>query len=243
MIIQGVTLTGLNVTDVPPVITSGLVYYFDLGNSTSYPGSGSTIADLAGSGLGNATITNSPTYTSGYVTTNGTNQYLFTPNMASKFNSPSNPNYSLECWVNVPSDNGCIMVEEGSATPDGGWYDSVMEIVSGTLYMSHWNNAVLSINAGSFPRSRWNHCVLTYDGTTARTYLNTTAGATLVTGRQLPWANSYGYYHGIMCGTGTSMGNGTYLAGSFAQYRLYNRALTADEILQNYRAGSWRYGV
>ena len=46
----------------PSVITSGLVLNLDIGNPTSYPGSGTTWYDLSGNG-NNGTIVNSPTYT------------------------------------------------------------------------------------------------------------------------------------------------------------------------------------
>ena len=63
MIISGVTLTGVTVVDAPAV-TSGLVYYLDIGNTASYSGSGTSITDISGQGLGAGTLYNSPTYTS-----------------------------------------------------------------------------------------------------------------------------------------------------------------------------------
>jgi hypothetical protein len=247
MIIQGVTLRNVGLVQDVGIVTSGLTYYIDAGNTLSYSGSGSSMNDLAGSGLGAATLYNSPTFTSAgtgsYFTFNGSNQYVFTPNLVSKFNSPSNSNVTLEMWNYIPSDNGCLVVEEGSASPDGGWYDSVIEIVSNTLKMSQWANGVVPTTAGTYPRSSWAHSVLTYDGTTLRTYLNNVAGSTATLGRSLPWNNSAGLYYGIMCGTGTNLGDGTYLAGRWAQFRLYNRALTATEVTQNYTATKWRYGL
>ena len=46
-----------------PIVTDGLVLYVDAGNGNSYPGSGTTWSDLAGSNVG--TLTNGPTYDSG----------------------------------------------------------------------------------------------------------------------------------------------------------------------------------
>src|SRR6056300_246225 len=46
-----------------PIVTDGLVFYVDAGNSNSYPGSGGTWTDLVGGNDG--TLTNGPTYNSG----------------------------------------------------------------------------------------------------------------------------------------------------------------------------------
>ena len=46
MIIQGVSLVGTRVIDYPPIINSNLQQYFDIGNSSSYSGSGTTLTDL-----------------------------------------------------------------------------------------------------------------------------------------------------------------------------------------------------
>jgi hypothetical protein len=52
-------------TASPNYVTTGLLGYWDISKNTSYPGSGNTITDISGSGLGiNLTTTTSPTYIS-----------------------------------------------------------------------------------------------------------------------------------------------------------------------------------
>ena len=245
MIISGVTLNGVTVVDAPAV-TSGLVYYLDIGNPASYSGSGTSITDISGQGLGASTLYNSPTYTSAgagsYFTFNGSNQYVFTGDLITAFNPPSNLPVTLEMWSYAASDNGCLIVEEGTSTPDGGWYDSQQEIVAGDLKMRMYNLSALS--AGTYNRSTWNQTVLTYDGTTVRSYLNTVAGTTTTGSRQAPWNYSYNHlYYGLMVGTATNLGDGSYLAGRWAVFKVYNRALTAAEVTQNYNALRGRYGL
>lgn len=245
MIIQGVTLTGTTVVDAQAV-TTGLVYYVDAGNPSSYSGSGSTLTDISGQGLGVSTLYNSPTFTSAgqssYFTFNGSNQYAFTGDLISAFNPPSNLPVTLEMWSYAASDNGCLIVEEGTSTPDGGWYDSQQEIVSGSVKMRMYNLSVLT--AGTYNRSTWNQTVLTYDGTTVRSYLNTVAGTTTTGSRQAPWQYGYNHlYYGLMVGTATNLGDGSYLAGRWAVFKVYNKALTAAEVTQNYNALRGRYGL
>lgn len=232
---------------LPNVVSDGLVYYIDAGDATSYSGSGSTLNDLAGSALGGSTLFNSPTFTSSgsssYFTFNGTNQYLRTPNLVTKFNSPSNETLTLEVWVYADTDNGAILTEQGQTTLDGGWYDTQMEIVSGALKMRLWNQGSPYTNAGTFSRSQWNHCVLTYDNTTLRSYLNGTAQGTSTFSRSSPWENSAGLYYFLMSGSGTNMGDSTYLAGRWSMFKLYNRPLSASEVSQNYNNTKSRYGL
>lgn len=245
MIIQGVTLNGVTVVDANPAVTSGLVYYIDAGNASSYSGSGSSLTDISGQSMGASTLYNSPTFTSSgassYFTFNGTNQYIFTSNLVSKFNSPSNSAVTLETWTYAASDNGDIIVEEGSAGLDAGWYDSQQEIISGSLKMRLW--ALSSVTAGTYGRSTWNQSVLTYDGTTVRSYLNSAAGGTTTGSRSTPWASGYGLYYALMAATATNLGDGSYLAGRWSVFKLYNRALSAAEVTQNYNALKGRYGL
>ena len=245
MIVQGVTLNGITVFDSSPV-TSGLMYAIDAGNTASYSGSGTSINNLANTSPGASTLANSPTFTSAgtssYFTFNGTNQYVETPNLVTLFNSPSNLNLTLETWVYAPTDNGVIVTEDGQATLDGGWYDSQQEIVSGNLYQRIWQ--LSSANNGTFNRSTWNQCLFTYDGATFRSYLNSVAGPTSTGTRQPPWiygGSSTNLYYFLMSGTGTNLGDGSYLAGRWSVFRVYNRALTAAEVTQNYNATKWRY--
>jgi hypothetical protein len=229
------------------LVTTGLTYHLDIGVTASYSGSGSTVNDLSGSGLGSSTLYNTPTYTGGYLTFNGSSQYLLTSNLVSKFNSPSNTTLTLETWVYAASDNGVVVDELGQTaiSPATGWRDPNIEIVSGSAKMSVWAGGVQTTTAGTFLRNQWNHLALTYDGTTLRTYINGVAGSTSTIARQAPWiyaaAGSTNLYYGLFNADSTNMGDGSYLAGNLGQFRVYTRALSAAEVTQNYTASKSRY--
>jgi hypothetical protein len=124
----------LSNTTVTPIVTTGLVLNYNINDASSYPGTGATVTDLTGSS--NATLYNSPTYTSsggGYLTFNGSNQYLGTnTDLAPKLNQYI---VSIFLWV-YPMDNGVIVSELGSTSINTGWHDSQLEMVSGTLRFS-----------------------------------------------------------------------------------------------------------
>jgi hypothetical protein len=76
------------------VVLSNLVLYFDPSNSSSYPGSGTTINDLSNSGL-SGTMTNI-TYTSPYFTYNGSNsQVEISDNSVLE---PGSGEFTMEVW-------------------------------------------------------------------------------------------------------------------------------------------------
>ena len=64
------------------IVSSGLVLHLDAGNASSYPGSGTTLTDLSGSG-NNGTLVNGPTYSSangGSLSFDGVNDYVSVSN-------------------------------------------------------------------------------------------------------------------------------------------------------------------
>jgi hypothetical protein len=234
---------GFTISNAPPLITNGLILNYDISNASSYGGSGTTVTDLTGSS--NATLYNSPTYSSsggGYLTFNGSNQYLGTNTaLGSKLN-PANTStvISIFLWA-YPMDNGVIVSELGSTTPNTGWHDSQIEIVAGTLRFSVWSNNPGFASTISTPLNNWYYMGFTYNGTNLIGYVN---GASAVTSgtisRSTPSAN---LYYAVATVDGTNLGDGTYANMRFGGMQVYNTALSAAEVLQNYNAQKSRFGL
>lgn len=251
MIIQGVSLSNIRVIDHPPIITSGLMYYVDIGNSASYPGSGTNTNNISGTAIGATAIANGPVYTaagtSSYFTFDGSNDVAYTPTMIGLFNSPVNESVSLEAWVRTSSDNGVVVSEQGNSPINTGWHDSQVEIVSGNLRVGIYTAAgLVNLLVGAVTRNRWQQYVMTFNATTGvlSGYINgstTTSSAGGIS--RLSPMDGYApqLYYSLMYPDFTSLGDGSGLAGDWSIFRVYNRALTASEVLQNYRADSWRY--
>ena len=243
MIIQGVALKGTTVVDHPPVISTGLQQYFDIGNSASYSGSGTTLTDLSGSGFGNGALTAGVTYTaagpgnkSSYLTFNGSSTYGQTANLYSMVTGTYN--VTLEVWVRTASDNGVVISEQGTVPFDSGWHDAQIDIVTGNLKGSVW--PYNTINGPAVTRNVWQQYTLTYNtATNTQTlYVN---GANAVSNTNTRTFNGGALYYTIARSDFTSLGDGSFLACDWSIFRVYNRALSAAEVLQNYQADSWRY--
>ena len=253
MIVQGVTLKNVGFVTDQSYVTNGLMYYVDTGQTSSYSGSGTSMTNISGTNIGATAIANGPVFTSAgyasYFTFDGSNDVAYTPDMDSLFTGPINNNVSLEVWVRTSSDNGVVVSEQGNSPINTGWHDSQIEIVSGSVKMAVWTAAGYStvINVGAVTRNVWQQYALTYDVSTLTLcgYLNgvNTASAGSIT-RLSPMSNGNPQlYYSLMYPDNTSLGDGSGLVGDWSLFRVYNRALSATEVLQNYNATKARYGL
>jgi hypothetical protein len=244
-------MNNVSQSTVPSPVTSGLMYYIDAGNASSYSGSGTAINNIAGTAPGAATVANGATFTSAgtgsYFTFNGSNQVVYTANILSLFNSPSNKNLTIETWVRTSSDNGVAVSEQGSSPIGTGWHTSIQEIVSGNLRVRVWSEPTqVNLLVGAVTRNQWQQYVVTYDNatTTLRGYINASTTTSTTVTRAVPW--DYGapeLYYTLMYTDTTNLGDGSSLAGDWALCKIYNRALSQAEILQNFDATRSRYGL
>ena len=229
---------------VPPFITANLIHRLDTSNPASYSGSGSTVTDLQGNS--NATLENSPTYTSGYLTFNGSNQSLKTDTNLGGFYTGGSEVTSLFVWA-YPISAGNILVEHGeSAFGNTGWICSNIEISSGGAFsFGTWNggnmNDKVVSSAQSF--SNWYYVGWTYDGTTMTGYVNGASVGTVTFDRAAPYNYGNGLYYNIGMNCITNMGTNSYCNMRFGEFHVYNALLSAADVLQNFDARRGNYGL
>ena len=212
------------------VVTDGLQVYLDAANARSYSGSGNSIYDLSGTGNTSALI-NGPTYNSsnlGSIVLDGTNDYI---NVNSLANILPYTSYTKTAYFYVTSfSTANNIISGGFSGQHAFWLQA-----SNKLYAGHngaWTtvtgNTTLSLNT-------WYFGAVTYSNSTGwKLYLNgredgTSADTTTFTGNQEIVIGAY------------STGNNFKADNSIL--RIYNRALSATEILQNYNATKRRYGL
>ena len=233
----------------PPLISSGLILNYNINDASSYPGSGTTVTDLTGSS--NATLYNSPTYSSsggGYLTFNGSNQYLGLNTSLNSKLSPVNTStvISIFVWA-YPMDNGVIVQEIGQTTPNTNWHDSQIEMVAGTLKFSVWSGNVQNLSSTiPTPLNAWYYMGFTFSGTVLTGYVNGSSAVTSGTiNRQTPFNNGggIGLFYAVAAADSTSLGDGTAANMRFGGMQVYNTALNASDVLQNYNAQKSRFGL
>ena len=228
----------------PAIVTDGLVLCLDAANQRSYPKSGTTWSDLAGANDG--TLTNGPTFDSsnkGSIVFDGANDYTQINNAHTLINSLD---ITVCIWINQNSihsdatfNNSINLFEIPSVARIGEDSSFYLTLRSSTVtfrYQRTVNAAQLSPSA-SQEINIWRN----YTGTSSST------GISLYKDGQFLGANSSTYSFGAFDVTknGARLGStglyGKYYNGQIGLFQMYNRALTADEVRQNYEATVGRY--
>ena len=218
--------------DYPNIVTSGLTLIIDSGYVPSYPTTGTTWYDLSGN-VNDGTLVNSPTFNSsnnGYFTFNGTTQ------AATLTSLNLQQNFTLDGWFNPSVLNGFVMFGQGTTSANQGlhiWYTTNTNIRFG-MYANDTDFTV-STSTGN-----WYNIVCTYNNSspyTKQLYLNGVEQAGSIVGAAA-YAGSGTFRLGA-----TYSSSGEYGNGSYAGMKMYNRILSATEVLQNYNATKTRFGL
>jgi hypothetical protein len=232
------------------LVTSGLVLDLDAAKVASYPGTGTTWFDISGNG-NNGTLTNGPTFTGigkqAAIVFDGTNDYIQTP-----IQIISRP-WTFSTWFNFTS----LTVNGGFNTFFG--QDTSISIPRGTFYFQKAGITTEGVEA-----NKVNFSIVKTDGSIVPTnglnvlQTNTWYNYTAV----LTTTNISLYENGILQNTTTNSDsfitpntnivlNAGYYANNISDYwpgkssifQMYNRALSAAEVLQNFNALRGRYGI
>jgi hypothetical protein len=219
----------------PEINESGLVLALDAANTKSYPGSGTTWTDLSGNG-NNLTLTNSPTwYNSGYFSTGSTG--YFTGAGSASIPTGNSP-YTMICWVRVTGswvDGKGIISIGGFGTSNQS--NALRTYTSSLGNLAHYwwaNDLLITNNNAGLSVGTWFMATAQFDGTNRRVWANTTN-----VGSDTPTS------HNVTSTTiQVAKTSGTeYLQGDIAVAQIYNRALSATEIQQNFNATRGRFGI
>ena len=216
----------------PSTVLDGLVFHLDAGNSRCYSGTGLTAFGFAG-GI-DGTLVNGVGFSSanaGSFFFDGTNDYINIPRNNLVYGTgPS----TLTSWakLNVNTNDVQIIVSYGGPS-----VANILLLFVNVLTTAIGGGGAQNIQAGTVSVNSWFNLCSVYDGTTAYLYLN----GSLISSAARSWnITNVGYD----CSIGKQMNpNQAYFNGNISDVRLYNRALTQQEILQNYNATKGRYGL
>ena len=218
----------------PDINENGLVLFLDAANRLSYPGSGTAWSDLSGNS-NTGTLTNGPTFSAGNMGSilfDGTDDYAST----GKVLVPRTGGFHIDGWVYLNNTNTAKMfVTQYFNGVDAGRFQCYFED-DGTIRMHDGGGSMTGTNPSysanvwiyvAYQRDSNNLCNIFVNG------IQATTGATKTS--TLQDTNT------IIGSRGTSQ-SGTWFNGMMSNVRIYNRALTATEILQNYNAVKSRFG-
>jgi len=221
----------------PAIVTSGLSLCLDAANKVSYLGSGTSWYDLSGNG-NTGTLTNGPTFSNangGSIVFDGTNDYVTKSSVAMNLSN----GVSMEMVFKSTDMNSRAQGFMQYNVLGTNHYINFYTDGTGKL---RWETWVPVPTGGAFYSSTtlsnntWYHAIGTYNSNgSAVLYIN---GSNVGNG-----SYSAASYSSTYTTTFTIGNYAGYLSGNVSVARIYNRALSATEVLQNYNATKTRFGL
>jgi hypothetical protein len=218
----------------PNLITDGLMMLLDAGNTKSYPTTGTSWFDKSGNGY-NGTLTNGPTFSSengGSIVFDGTNDIATT-----SFNTLT-PSTTWTIWVKRTQSVNAYNMMMGMYLPYFA-FNSSNQI--------HFSNRIGATQRSLYATSNlvdnvWYFMsfVSSFSGgnTTMLIYLNGSLISQRTDAGQQPTTTDSTFRLGNWSTAGTE-----FFKGNISQASIYNRVLSAEEIMQNYNATKSRYNL
>lgn len=212
----------------PRIVSNGLLMYIDAANTRSYSGSGNTALGLI-TGI-DGTLVNGVGFTTannGAFTFDGSNDYINFGNSSAVQQSSG----TLSAWAKASS-------------PGGGYRGIIAK--QGAYGLFYTDSVLVAYDwAANTPRSTginiadntWKNVVLTYQSGVSngtRIYINGVSVLTTTITIQSQVANLFG---------GAEANASQYASCQASSFKMYNRVLTATEVLQNYNATKKRFGL
>jgi hypothetical protein len=215
----------------PSIVTNGLSIFYDPANRRSYSGSGTTTTNLLGIYDGN--LVNGVGYTSsnnGSFTFDGTNDYIEIPSLS------LNSSFSIDLFCNANNLSSTYVIAGKYGV---GAYDFWLGVSGNRFKFSISMANKIEPQTATISANNWYHVCAVYNSSTitASIYLNGVLAQTL-NGSSI-FQNPPGNYALGAFGAAGSY----YFPGYISCHKLYNRALSASEIKQNYNANRDRFGI
>lgn len=221
------------------IVKDGLIFDLDAAKLDSYPRTGILWSDVSGN-QNNGTLVNGPTFNSdngGSIVFDGVNDYVnFTPITF------SNSSYTLEMFGNIKG----LLESSANRRSIFGNSSYAGEFSNTTTYFTNitvnsvdtYFNFIFS-SAGSIITGQTFHWVFTLDFTTKNVFMYFNGTRITSANTQL---NSYTNISTTFTRFGIWQTVRPYI-GNLYSTRIYNRALTQQEVTQNYNATKGRFGL
>jgi hypothetical protein len=217
------------------IVSDGLVFYIDAANPRSYSGTGLTANGLVG-GIG-GTLINGVGFTS---SNNGS--FIFDGSDDGMYFSTYNfstGDFTMEVWLKLnaypPFANSAIIANRNQS--DDGWLFDINSNQKARLYFQNNNGTAYTIETlDVINLNQWINLTAIRSNTSLSFYRNTIfqSSTSFPSNYNInsPISNDY---------IGRYQSSNGFLSANISKIQYYNRALSAQEIQQNYNATKGRY--
>lgn len=222
----------------PSIIVDGLIFHIDPNNSRCYTGSGNTIYNLVNPSIGGTFVG----FTANPIDNTETRSLAYNGSTTYQEFYPIEPNrLTVSVWFKATGAPSLNDIYGGTIIASGPQhyisYGMLYRWTTNTvLFIQSQNGEIISANA---PANKIVNAVYTYDGTNTKLYIDGALASTV------PYTTDPQYFgsgnRNLVLGRWGHPGYERYFNGNIYQASLYNRALSATEILQNYNATRKKY--
>lgn len=219
------------------IIISGLQLYLNAGNTKSYPGSGTAFYDLSPNGFTNASLTNGASFTQsqgGAIVLDATDDFIDTnQSLASEI-------FTIGSWFKT-SAAGIKMVISKETNAGNPWNYRIW-LNGGQIYCDISQvstQASLTSPLTSYNNGNWYYVMFTRNDSNWYLYVN----GVEVNNRVDPYTGSITNAQEVWIGRSAYLGGSYQFPGSIGEVMIYNRVLSATEVLWNFNMTRARYGV
>lgn len=215
----------------PNIVKEGLVLYLDAASGTSYSpyNSGTTWRDISGNN-NNGTLTNGPVYNitnGGSFVFDGVNDYLIVPSLT------WTPSAFTVFWFTLG--NTRTDYNQGIGAANGWGAFNFHTTIVGSLYVGidiATRLTPTTIPNNTYTLGVYQNFVFSYSAGSGSLYKNGVAIGSKAMNAPGPWG-------GFLMGGASS----NTINGNIGLVQIYNRALSAQEVLQNYNSTKGRFGL
>jgi len=209
-----------------PIVTNGLVYALDFGNTKSYTSGSNTARSIVFDPAGTTTVTGStaiPTLTNGVLNFTGS-QFVRRTGSLSVFDSQGSFTVQIVGKANTPGNLFSINTTSGNLASN--------VTPSSSVFGFNLSSGDFSRTYRGFTSSSLQHVTYRYSQGSIDIFLN---GIPVTASQANTALTTTAISNALFINSGSN-----FFSGSVAQFYVYNRALSADEIYENYLVSAGR---
>ena len=220
----------------PSEVTDGLFGHWDASNNSSYSGSGSSFDDLTSNG--NSLTLNSLTFNSTgvkYFDFNGSNSYM-SYSGGSMLKALNSQTFSIVIWLNYDNLGGQVISD--MATSNSREISLYADPLKGNIQNGGTvNRPTLSSSLNS---NQWYQVSFTYDNSSGsgNLYINSS-----LEGNASQVVNPDISNHSAFSIGKLALNSSDFFDGKMADIKIYNKALSSEEVTQNFDAKKSTFGL
>ena len=221
------------------IVRDGLILNLDPGNLRSYSGTGNTIYDLAGTG-NSGNLLNGPVYShlnGGYFTFDGANDTIRINNTMFGTLFSKATSYSCDLWMYINNTQYANVNGDNDIVEFSGNYPFVIRYENSQIKAAIYDGVNNPSSLTPLIRDRWVHycLVVNYSTNLAYNYLN---GVLVSTFSVAAITNNLSVTSLYLFSRNNAL---NWATGKLGTFHMYNKALSSQEVQQNYNATKNRF--